>query len=159
MNRFSATQWHLIDETNALRDGVLEVLVEGDLDTTPGGENPPLRALFVDLGRTERAYAQSFRTGRFAIEAKPLDDRAPGSVAALRAWFAGLDDDLRAAFAALSDDDLDGLRIDRDEGFLAPPVQQVFIYREAVLIVAAKATVYLRLLGRPLSAQMLAWIG
>lgn len=159
MNGFSRTQWHLIDETHTLREDILAALTEGDLSVTPGGTNPPLRDLLVDLGRTERVYAASFRTGHFAIEAIPLDAGAAGSLDGLRTWFAGLDEDLKAAFATLSDDDLAAFQIDRGEGFLAPPVQQIFIYREAVLIVAAKASVYLRLIGRPLSDQMQAWIG
>lgn len=159
MNAFVTTQWTLIDETHDLRDGILAVLADADLAATPGGANPPLRDLFVDLGRTERVYTESFRTGRFAIDAIPLDARAAASLDELRAWFAGLDEDLKIAFAALSDDDLATFRIEREEGFAAPPVQQLFIYREAVLIVAAKASVFLRLIGRPLSARMLAWIG
>jgi hypothetical protein len=49
--------------------------------------------------------------------------------------------------------------IDRGGGSQIPPKGQIHIYGEAILIIAARISVYLRVLELPLPEQWVSWIG
>ena len=86
----------------------------------------------------------------------PLPDDLP-AVSDFRAWFAQLDADMLAALDALDDAALKQ-PVDRG-GRYAPPVEITFYtYRETVLILASKVSVYLRALGRELPKQVRGWV-
>ena len=60
VNRISGEQYGLFRLYQRLRDQLLASLTDTDLAFTPGGDNPPLGRLCVEIGETERAYVDSF---------------------------------------------------------------------------------------------------
>jgi hypothetical protein len=153
MNRIMANRQNLLDLSLNLRTEVLGAIDDADLACTLPG-NPSFGEVIADLGRVEAAYTRAFR-------GLPLrfDQPVPSfeSVAALKSWFASLDDKLVAALSALSDDDL-GRPVDRGQHSI--PTEIVFYtFREALLIFATKASLYLRALGKALPEQVSGWVG
>ena len=141
-----------------LRDQLLELITDQDLAYKLPGDNPTLGGLCEEMGRTQQIYARSFRTLTMDWGAGGSSP-APNSVAALAGWFAALDADLIAALSELSDDDLERKQVDRGHGFTPSLFVQFQIYREALLIFYAKASVYLKALEKPYDQQWRAWVG
>lgn len=159
MNRIISEQYGLFRLYQQLRAQLLETLTDDDLAFTPGGDNPPLGRLCVEIGETERAYVDSFVNFSQSFDYRHTDRSLEGSVAGLRTWYEQLDAELYDAVAALSDEDVANRRIDRGHGFMVPADVQLHIYQEALIIFYGKATVYLKLLGKPRSEQWQHWIG
>jgi hypothetical protein len=84
-------------------------------------------------------------------------------VAALSEWYGSLDRNLLAALQALTEDDIANRRLTRSDfdidDFAPLPAQELDIYREALLIVYGKVSVYLRMMGIDLPGHWTAWIG
>jgi hypothetical protein len=153
MNRIMSNRANLLDLSLNLRAQVLDAIGDADLAYTLPG-NPSLGEVIADFGRVEAAYTAAFRglPLRFDQPVPSFD-----TVAALKDWFATLDDDLVAALSALSDEEL-GRPIDR--GQYSVPTEIVFYtFREAVLVFATKASLYLRALGKVLPEQIQGWVG
>ena len=150
-------------EYQGLRDQLMELLDDVDLDLRLGGDTTSLGALCREIGEVEKTYVESFRTFRQDFSYHNPDPELEHSVAALKAWFAELDRDLMTSVAALSEDDIAHRRIirgDFDEEFFSPlPKFQLDVYREALLIFYGKVSVYLRAVERPLPQQWRDWIG
>ena len=156
MNRLLARGPQLLDPSHALRDELLGALSDLDLDFRPGGEALSLREVLIQQGTFQAAYTRAFQT--FTLRFDVAAPEGLSTLADLRAWFAGLDRALVEALGALTDDDLNR-PVDRG-GRYAPSAELTFFgYRETLLILAAKGSVYLRALGRPLPAQLLDWVG
>ena len=146
-----------------MRNQLMDVLEDVDLETRLGGETETLGALCREIGEIEHAYVESFRTFRQDFAYRNPDSRLEHSVAALKAWYAELDQALLAAIEALSEDDIERRRIvrsDFDESVFSPlPKQQLDIYREALLIFYGKVSVYLKAMGRARPEEWREWIG
>ena len=155
MNRLMHTQAALLAETHHLREELLDAITDADLGFTPGGSNPTLAALLLKQGDCQQVYANAFAS--FRMDWTLEQSKPTASVAGLRDWFATLDATLVASLEALSDADLER-PIDRG-GWSVPVETNFHIYREAVLIYAARTSVYLRALGKPLPQQTQVWIG
>ena len=54
--------WDLNRMYTPLRDELMASLTDDELAFTPGGENPTLGELCRELGETQYAYVQSFKT-------------------------------------------------------------------------------------------------
>jgi hypothetical protein len=139
----------------ALRAQLMDLLEDADLVFTLPG-NPSLGALCVEIGETEQAYIDSFKTFKQDFSYRLDDPEMAGSVSGLQAWYARLDDDLRASIEALSEDDLKNKVIER--GFSVSPQIQLTIYNEALLIFYGKASVYLKAMGKTRPEQWVEWI-
>ena len=159
MNRIVSEQYGLFRLYQRLREQLLATLTDEDLAFTPGGSNPALGELCLEIGETERAYIDSFRHFSQRFDYRHADRSPAGSVAGLQAWYEQLDAELYNAVAALSDEEVANRPIDRGNGFLVPANVQLHIYQEALIIFYGKVTVYLKLLGKPMSAQWQHWIG
>ncbi len=150
-------------EYQGLRDQLMEILTDDDLDVRLGGETASLGALCREIGEIEHSYVESFRTFRQDFVYGMSDPRLEHSVVALKAWFAELDLDLMAAVEGLSEDDIASRKIirgDFDVDYFAPlPKEQLDVYREALLIFYGKVSVYLRATERPFPQQWRDWIG
>jgi hypothetical protein len=150
-------------EYQALRDELMEVLTDGDLDHRVEGASASLGALCREIGEIQRSYVESFRTFRLDFGYRNPDPRLERSCGALSAWYAELDRELTAAVAALSEDDIANRRIVRNDfdvsDFSPLPHIQLDIYREALLIFYGKVSVYLRAMGKTLPGHWPAWIG
>jgi hypothetical protein len=148
-------------EYQALRDQLMDILVDNDLGYRVGGANPSLGALCREIGEIERSYIESFKTFAQDFGYRNPDPRLESSVAALSSWYAELDRELRAALEALSENDIANRTIDRRDfpDFNPQLGLQLDIYREALLIFASKVSVYLRAMGKELPKQWQEWLG
>ncbi|GGR25673.1 DinB family protein [Deinococcus ruber] len=158
MNRLMQQRTHMIDLTHSLRDDVFKAISGSDLEFSPGADAHTLRGLLLQQADIQAAYAQSFRTLHLSFgEATPDQQQ---SAQELQEHFARLDAELLAALDALSDDDLK--RPHDPRGLKAPGYTvetSFYTYRESVLIFAARASVYLRALGREVPALTKSFVG
>jgi uncharacterized damage-inducible protein DinB len=159
VNRIVSEQYGLFRLYQRLREQLLATLSDDELTFTPGGANPPLGELCLEIGETERSYIDSFVNFSQSFDYRHADRSLAGSVAGLRAWYQQLDAELYSAVAALSDEEVATRPIDRGHGFMVPADVQLRIYQEALIIFYGKTTVYLKLLGKPTSEQWQHWIG
>ena len=139
----------------------MAILSDEDLGYRIGGANPSLGALCREIGEIERAYIESFTTFAQDFGYRNADPRLETSVAALSAWYAELDTELKAVIVSLSEEDAAKRSIDRRDfpGFAPLPRVQMDLYKEALLIFYSKVSVYLRALGKTLPQQWQEWIG
>jgi hypothetical protein len=158
MNSIMKEQGPILEQTQALRNQLMEILTNEDLGYSPGGANPTLGALCREMGEVQHAYIESFKTFRQDFSYRQGEPELERSVERLAAWFQALDRDLKVALEALSEDDIQNRVIDRGGGFVLPPLIQLHIYREALLIFYGKISVYLKALGKTLPEQWQAWI-
>lgn len=159
MNSIIQNYYGVFEMYQALRNQLMDLLVDDDLGFSPGGDNPSLGALCQELGEVEYAYIQSFKT---LTQDFSYRNDAPGladSVAKLSAWYADLDGQLKATVEGLSEEDVQNKVIHRGPNFDLPPQIQLDVYKEALLIFYGKVAVYLRVMGKPLPKQWQEWLG
>lgn len=114
-------------------------------------------ALCYEMGETEHSYIQSLKTLKQEWSYRHTEADVASSVARLEAWFQTLDDQMKAAIDAFSDED--GKKT-VDRGGDAVPVEfQLDVYLQAVLIFLGKATIYLKALNKPLPQFFQQYIG
>lgn len=155
MNSIASTQFYLLHETNALRDQMMALLTDADLAFQLPG-NPSLGELIKEMGDVEQSYIDSFKTFKQDFGYRRDEPGLATSVEKLGVWFRQLDADLEAAISALSEEDIQGKKIER--GWEVPLTVQFHIYREGLLIFYGKASVYLKALQKPLTDQWRTWI-
>ena len=151
-----------LDEYQALRGQLLDLINDEDLGVSLGGASPTLGQLCREIGEIEHAYVTSFRTFRQDFTYQNREHGVETSVAALRAWYQELDRDLNVALDGLSPEDMTRriVRADFGEEYFSPtPTEQLDVYREALLIFYGKASVYLRALSKLFPDQWRSWIG
>ncbi|MGD8397231.1 MAG: hypothetical protein PVG11_00090 [Anaerolineae bacterium] len=158
MNSIIEQQGPILEQTQALRTQLMEILADGDLGYSPGGDNPTLGALCREMGEVEQAYITSFQTFEMDFSYRVEDPELARSVERLAAWFEALDRELQATLASLSEEEIQNRVIDRGGGFIIPPTFQLHVYREALLIFYGKASVYLKALEKTLPEQWQTWI-
>ena len=159
MNSIMTERYPLFQMYQALRDQLMHLLSDDDLQYRPTENNPTLGTLCREIGETERSYIESFRTWQQDFSYRHPDAEVETSVAKLSAWFGELDQELKEALESLSEDDLKNRVIDRGGDFKLPPHLQLEVYKEALLIFYGKASVYLHAMGKPLPEQWQHWIG
>ena len=145
------------------RTELLERLSDTDLLFRPGGNVASLGELCREIGDIEHSYVEALRTFRQDFDWHNPDPRVERSVAALRAWFTSLDDDLSAAIEALTEDDFLNRRVTRSDfdidDFWPLPAKELDEYREALLIFYGKVSIYLRILEKDFPPHWMVWIG
>ena len=156
MNALIKEHGELLSETQSFRTAMLAQLTDGDLAYALPG-NMTLGELCREMGETEHGYVAAFSRFEHEWGYRHPDPSVATSVAALRAWYEQLDDDLLAALNALTDDDIATRRL-RGGGW-ASVTKEFHLYREALLIFYAKAGLYLRALDKPLSEEWIDWMG
>ena len=103
-------------------------------------------ALCRELGETQYAYVQSFKTFKIDFSYRINDDAYLSSVAKLQTWYADLDQQLEAVLETVTDEDVANKKMDRD-GYEVPLHISLDILREALLIFYGKVSVYLKAMG------------
>lgn len=151
-----AEAFHLYQLTAQIRDQLLTDLTDADLGFELPG-NPMLGLLLAEHAAIERSYIESFKTYKqdWTLE---TDVAVAVSVQRLKDTFAALDAELSAALEAITDEDFKTRQIDRG-GYAFSSGAQLHTLREAMLIMMAKASVYLRAMGKLLNERFVAWIG
>lgn len=156
MNSIITNHYPIFEHYQAIRNQLMEILVDEDLAYHPGGKNRPLGELCLEIGNVQHSYIQSFKTFEHDFDYRNEEPGLSHSVAKLTTWYVELDTALKEAVANLSDDDLERT-INR--GFTVTPFVQLEVYKEGLLIFYGKVSVYLRVMGKPLPQQMQEWIG
>ena len=158
MNSLIETEFPL-HEAQRLRYDLLRVLTDGDLAYKLPGDNPTLGELCREMGEIEHDYIQSFKTFKHEWSYRAPEPEVAGSVAGLEAWYRALDDEFETGVRGFSEEELHQRQIDRGHGFTPSLFVQFQIYREALLIFFAKASVYLKALQREVSDEWRVGIG
>jgi len=144
-----------------MRGQLLDVLSDTDLEMTLGGSTRSLGALCREIGETEQCYIDSFRQFRQTFGYRHPDAQIATSIERLRAWFGELDRDLLAVLDGLGDEEVTKRRIQRGREpgeFDLAALEQLEVYREALVIFYGKASVYLRAMDRVLPGYWDDWI-
>src|SRR5712691_2706142 len=105
MNRMMDEKWPWIEAAHGMRSQLFTLLSDADLVFSPGGQTMTFGALCRQMGETEHAYIQSLKTLKQAWSYRHTEADVVSSVGRLKAWFQTLDDEMKAAMAALSDED------------------------------------------------------
>ncbi|HEY9290214.1 MAG TPA: hypothetical protein VIP98_02935 [Microlunatus sp.] len=142
-----------------MRDHLLTVVTDADLDQEMPGQNPTLGGLLVEMGDLQGVYTHSFETFTLDWSHRQLPPPAPINIANVQAWFKAQDDAMKAALDRFTEEELQIDRIDRGGGFIASPFVQFQVYREAVYIFYGKLSVYLKALERDAGEQWATGIG
>jgi hypothetical protein len=150
-------KWPWIEGTHAMRTQLLDTLSDADLAFTPGGRNMALGALIRESGEIEHSYIQSLRTFKQDWSYRNSEEGLDRSVGRLKEWFQGLDEEMKAAVSALTDEDPQKT-IDRG-GYAMPVALQLDVYLQALLIFFGKAVIYLKAMNRTLPKQIEEYIG
>ncbi len=158
MNRLIQEEFPLRQGQN-LRYDLMDVLTDDDLAYKLPGDNPTLGELCREMGELEQMYIESFKTLKHDWSYRHPDPALGTQVERLKAWYTALDDEFEAVIRGFSDADLDSKLIDRGHDFTPSLFVQFQIYREAILMFYAKASVYLKALQKPVNAQWRSWIG
>ena len=158
MNSLIETEFPL-HEAQRLRYDLLRVLTDGDLAYKLPGDNPTLGELCREMGEVEHDYIQSFKTFKHEWSYRAPEPELATSVARLEAWYRALDDEFERVIRGFSEEELHQQQIDRGHGFTPSLFVQFQIYREALLIFFAKASVYLKALQREVSDEWRIGIG
>lgn len=132
------------------RDQLLDMINDDDLAYKLPGNNPTLGGLCEEMGYIQQAYTNSFKTFTMDWDYRDSQPEA-SSVAGFRAWYEKLDAELLEALRHFSEEEIQTRQINRGYGFLPNIHVQFQIYREALLIFYAKASVYLKALEKELT--------
>jgi hypothetical protein len=158
MNSIVTQHMDILHATQALREQIFDLLTDDDLAYTLPGDNPSLGALWREAGEIQQSYIECFREFKTDWSYRHPDPTVANSVERLRVWFRQLDADIEAALRALSEEDL-SRTVERGYGFTPPVSVNFHVFREALLIFYAKASVYLKALRKPFPQQLQGWIG
>lgn len=158
-NSIVRNYWSTFRMYSSLRNELMETLTDADLAFRPGGENPTLGELCLEIGEVQHAYIESFSTWRIDFSYRHPDRTAASSVAALVAWYDGLDVALGKAIVSLSEEDIENRTVDRGPHFKPSALTQLMVYQEALLIFHGKVSVYLKAMGKAPTERFLEWIG
>jgi hypothetical protein len=156
MNKFMQEQWGTYAGTLKMRAELMDTLTDADLAFNPGGQALSLGALCRQQGEIDHTYIQSLKQLKQDFDYRNPDPALETSVARLKAWYAELEKELQTTLEAFSDEDLAKM-IERN-GFTLPVTTQMEVYLQALLIFFAKATVYLRIMNKPLTDKLRDWI-
>jgi hypothetical protein len=148
-----------VEGTLGMREQVLGLLTDADLDYKLPGDNPTLRDVLKEGGLIQASYTDSFKTFKHDWGILRRDETAnTQSIASIRAWYEKLTAEMMQTLEGVSDADVASKTIDRG-GFEPSVKMQADIYVQALLIFFAKTNVYLRALQKPLTEQLQSWIG
>lgn len=159
MNQIITQHYPMFQMYQSLRGKLMDMLSDEDLRYTPGGSNPTLGELCREIGETQHAYIQSFKTFTQDFSYRNTTPGMAEHLDQLKQWYAELDQELRATIEALSDDDVASRMVERGPDFKIPPQIQLDIYKEALLLFYGKATVYMRAMDKSMPEQWREWIG
>lgn len=144
---------------HGMRDLLLTLVSDADLDYKLPGHNPTLGGQLVELGVNQGVYTHSFATFELDWTHREFPEPSPVTVASLRTWFDAQDAAMKSALDRFTDEELRVDRIDRGGGFVASPFVQFQVYREAVYLFYGKLSVYLRALERDAGPHWAAYVG
>jgi hypothetical protein len=158
MNMIMESYYPLFRLYQSLRNQMLEILDDRDMDYQMCELNPKLGVLCREIGEVQYAYIDSFRSFEMDLTYRVEQPELESSVERLVIWYSGLDRELEEVVSNLSQEDIDHRKINRGGDFIISPHIQLEIYKEALLIFYGKASVYLKALNKSLPEQWQHWI-
>jgi uncharacterized damage-inducible protein DinB len=156
MNSILNNYYPVFELYQSLRTRLLDILTDEDLFYRINDRTETLAELCRDIGETEMAYIDSFKTFKQDFSYR---HEAITTIQQLGRWWARLDEELKTAISALTEEDIQNRTIYRGENFQVSPPINLTIYNEALLIFYGKVSVYLRAMGKRLPQQWQEWIG
>lgn len=144
------------DAYQDLKHQMIDILSDADLSHVIEG-SPSLGELCREHGEIEQSYLDSFRTYKLRFDYKHPNPEIAGSTEGLGHWYRELDGEFQAVLAGITEEDLETRFIDRD-GWSVSVRENIGIYKEAVVIFAAKAWVHLQAMGKTLPQQWRDWL-
>ena len=159
MNSLMKDYFPVFEMYQALRNQLIDILTDEDLNFRPDEHNPTLGFLCKEIGDVQYAYIQSFKTFEQDFSYRNEEAGLDQSVEKLSMWYSRLDGELKDAIKNLSEENIQNRKIDRGGNFTLSPRIQLDVYKEALLIFYGKVSVYLKALGKPIPQQWLDWIG
>ncbi|MEM9954642.1 MAG: DinB family protein [Chloroflexota bacterium] len=148
-----------LHETQSLRYDLMNTLTDADLTYKLPGDHPTLGELCREMGELEHNYVESFKTRQHDWSYRNTSETMGSSVNELTAWYKTLDAEFETVLSQFSDDELHNSEINRGDDIRVSPHTQFEIYREAIMMFYAKASVYLKALQKPVNQQWQQWIG
>jgi len=148
-----------LHETQSLRYDLMAALTDADLAYKLPGDNPTLGELCREMGDLEHSYIQSFKTMKQDWSYRNTTPGLTTNVADMTTWYRTLDSEFETVLSGFSDDDLRSKEIDRRNDIRVSAHTQFEIYREALMMFYAKASVYLKALQKPVNDRWQSWIG
>jgi len=139
-----------------IRGHILDDLEDGDLDFEQD-KLGRLSDIFIQLGEWQAAYLAGFRTFTQDFSYRNDVPEREKSLALLRAWYDGMDEEIEAAIEAMSAEDIENRGIERG-GWQASVEWNLRIWQECLLIFYTKATFYFKLMGKELPDSLVKWI-
>jgi hypothetical protein len=156
MNQLMQGKWPWIDGSHTMRTQLLNLISDGDLAFSPGGQNISLGVLCREMGDTEHAYIQSLKTLTQDWSYHNTEPGLESSVSQLKNWYQKLDEELQATVSAFSDED--GTKAVSRGGYPTPIGLQLDIYLQALLIFFGKVTIYLKAMNKTLPKEVQEYI-
>src|SRR5689334_3217997 len=98
-------KWSWIEGTQAQRISMLDSLSDADLSFNPGGTNMTLGMLLKESGEVQYSYIQSFKNFNQNFDYRNAEPSLAGSVSKLKEWFSAMDEELKTALTAYTDED------------------------------------------------------
>jgi hypothetical protein len=158
MNKYMQEKGSWITGTHAMRNALLDLVTDADLNFNPGGQNPTLGGLFREIGEVEYAYLQSLKTFKTDFSYRNTEAGLDISIAKLKVWYESLDAEMGSVLNAFADEDFKK-SVDRASGYTMPLEMQLEVYLQALLIFLGKLTVYFRAMNRTLPPSVQEYIG
>lgn len=159
MHKLMEEKWSWIEGSHQMRTGLLDAVSDEELAFSPGGQAMTLGELCKEMGEIQHAYVQSLKTFKQDFSYRHPDAAICDSVKSLKSWFDELDKEMKARLEGFSEDDLKNMTVDRGSGYEMPIPVQLDVYLQALLIFFGKATIYLRVMEKPLPPAIESWIG
>jgi uncharacterized damage-inducible protein DinB len=157
MNRIMTKKWPWIEAAHGMRSQLFTILSDADLAFSPGGQTMTFGALCRQMGETEHSYIQSLKTLKQEWSYDHPEVDVARHVARLKAWFQTLDEEMQTILTTCWDEE-GKETIDRDGGTVTVEFQ-LDVYLQAVLIFLGKATIYLKVMNKPLPKEFQEYIG
>jgi hypothetical protein len=149
-------QFNILKLYIPIRGHILDALEDGDLDFEHE-KLGPLSDIFIQIGEWQAAYLAGFQTFTQDFSYRNDVPKRQNSVALLRAWYDGMDEEIEAAIEAMSAEDIENRGIERG-GWQASVEWNLRIWQECLLISYTKATFYFKLMGKELPDSLVKWI-
>jgi predicted transcriptional regulator len=157
MNHDMALDDPWFDDYQRLKHQMIAIVSDSELAHVIEG-SPTLGELCKEHGEVEQSYIDSFRTHRVRFDYRHPDPEVASSTTSLHEWYETLDEEFKAVLGGFTVEEVEIVVIDRQVWSVSIQ-ENLSLYKEAIVIFAAKAWVHLLAIGKTLPDQWRQWIG
>ncbi len=156
MNKTMERQFKLLKLYLPMRGHILDALKDEDLSFQPKNL-PSFSDILIQIGEWQGGYLDGFRNFSQDFSYRNEDPERATSLAKLRSWYEGMDEEIEAAIEMMSDEDVENRGIDRG-GWEASVEWNLRIWQECLVIFYTKALVSFKLMGKEVPESVAQWI-